>query len=65
MSVFTLGKVQLGYVRQLAGWRVVSAGLGGFVALSVLPPALAPRYGGRIAPSFGVFLSVGAAKHQM
>jgi hypothetical protein len=45
--------------------RGVQPGLGGTAALSFLPPALAPRYSGRIAPSFGVFFSLQAARHQM
>jgi hypothetical protein len=64
-SVFTLGKLQGGYVRSFDAWKGVVPGIGGTAALSVLPPALAPRYSGRVAPSFGVFFSLRAARHQM
>ena len=64
-SVFAIGKVQLGYVRHLSAMRGVQPGIGGTVPLSVLPPALAPRYSGRTAPSVGVFFSLQAARHQM
>jgi hypothetical protein len=64
-SVFTIGKVQLGYVRHLAATRGVVPGIGGSVAVSLLPPQLAPRYSGRIAPGCSLFLSLQAARHQM
>jgi hypothetical protein len=64
-SVFTLGKLQGGYVRSFDAWKGVVPGIGGTAALSVLPAALAPRYSGRVAPSFGVFFSLRAARHQM
>lgn len=64
-SVFAIGKVQLGYVRHLNAMRGLQPGIGGTVSLSFLPPALAPRYSGRTAPSVGVFFSLQAAKHRM
>jgi hypothetical protein len=64
-SVFTIGKVQLGYVRRLTTTRGVVPGIGGSVAVSLLPPQLAPHYSGRAAPSFGLFFSLQAARHQM
>ena len=64
-SIVPIGKVQLGYVRHLRAMKGVQPGLGGTAALSFLPPALAPRYSGRTAPSFGVFFSLQAARHQM
>lgn len=64
-SVVPIGKVQIGYVRHLKSMKGVQPGLGGSVALSFLPPELAPRYSGRTAPSFGVFFSIQAARHQM
>ena len=64
-SVFAVGKVQLGYVRHFTATKGMVPGVGGTVAVSVLPPELAPRYSGRIAPSFGLFFSVQAARHQM
>ena len=64
-SVFANAKVQTGYVRQLSLIGGLSTSFGGSVALSLLPPQLAPRYGGRIARSFALFYSVSAARHQM
>lgn len=40
---------------RLTSRRGVAPGIGGTVAISVLPPALAPRYSGRTARSYGVF----------
>jgi hypothetical protein len=64
-SVFSIGKVQVGYVRYLRPTKGVQPGIGGTVAISLVPAALAPRYSGRTAPSFGVFFSVQAARHRM
>jgi hypothetical protein len=64
-SVFTTGKVQLGYVRHLRSMKGIVPGIGGTVALSVLPPARAPRYSGRVAPSFAIFFGVRPARHVM
>lgn len=64
-SVLAVGKVQMGYVRHLRATKGMVPGLGATVSLSVLSPELAPRYSGRTAPSFGVFASFQAAKHQM
>lgn len=64
-SVFTIGKLQGGYIRSFGAWRGVVPGIGGTAAISLIPPALAPRYSGRVAPSFGVYVSLRAARHQM
>jgi hypothetical protein len=65
LSVFTVGKIQAGYTRHLRGRGGVAPGIGGSVALSLLPPQLAPRYSGRVAPGFALFFSLRAARHQM
>lgn len=64
-SVFAIGKVQVGYVRHLRATKGLVPGIGGTVALSLLSPELAPRYSGRTAPSFAMFFSLQAARHQM
>ena len=64
-SVFAIGKVQFGYVRHLSATRGVVPGIGGSVAVSLLPSQLAPHYSGRAASSVGVFFSLQAARHQM
>jgi hypothetical protein len=64
-SVFVVGKLQFGYVRHLKRTRGLLPGVGGTFSLSILPSELAPRYSGRLAPGFGVFFSVQAARHEM
>jgi hypothetical protein len=63
--VFTVGKIQAGYVLHVGPWRGLATGIGGSVSASFLPPELGPRYSGRVAPGFGVFLSVRPAGHVM
>jgi hypothetical protein len=63
--VFTVGKIQVGYVRHLRPWRGLTSGIGGTVAASLLPPELGPRYSGRVAPAFGVFLNLRPSRHPM
>lgn len=57
-QVFTVGKLQAGYVRHLKPWNGWVPGLGASVSASAVPELLAPRYGGRIAPGFGVFVTI-------
>lgn len=64
-DVFTVGKLQAGYTRCLALWRGMTPGIGGALSAAVVPPYLAPRYGGRISPGFSIFLTVRPAAHQM
>jgi hypothetical protein len=64
-SIFTVGKVQLGYVRHLPAAKGLVPGLGGAVAISLLSRELAPRYSRRAAPSLAVFFTLQAARHQM
>jgi len=53
-----VAKLQVGYLQQFATVKGWAAGLGGHVNLSLVPRGLAPRYGGRVAPGLGVFLSL-------
>jgi hypothetical protein len=64
-SIFTTGKLQAGYVRLLKPWNGLVVGIGGTVAASVVPPELVPRYLHRVAPGFGMFLTVRPARHRM
>ena len=64
-SVFTLGKLQLGYVRYLAPRFGAQLGFGGSVSGSMVPVALEPRYGARVNPGFAVFMSVRPGAHRM
>lgn len=63
--VFPVGKAQAGYVRYLNSWKGMSPGIGGMASLSLVPSGLASRYGGRIAPGFGVFFSLRPSRHSM
>jgi hypothetical protein len=62
-SIFTLGKLQAGYVRQFKPWKGLEPGIGGTITASFVLAELASRYEGRVAPSFGVFLTVKPARH--
>jgi len=64
-EVFVVGKVEGGYVRYSRGWKGIVAGIGGTASANIVPAALAPRYSGRVAPGFGVFVTVRPARHQM
>ncbi|MFN7917102.1 MAG: hypothetical protein U0Q55_17290 [Vicinamibacterales bacterium] len=57
-SVFTVGKVQLGYARALRTTGGVRVSAGATVSAGLLPPLLAPRYEGRVAPGAGVFIRI-------
>jgi hypothetical protein len=61
-SLVAPGKVQAGYVRHLPAMAGLVPGIGGSVALSLLPPELALRYFGRVAPSFAMFFSLRPAR---
>jgi hypothetical protein len=62
-EVFTVGRIQAGYVRYMNARRGLQPGVGGSVSFSLVPEPLAPRYGGRVAPGFGLFLTVRPAAH--
>jgi hypothetical protein len=62
-AVFTVGKIQAGYAHYLRSTRGVQFGFGGSIAASLVPSALAPRYGGRVAPGVAGFLTVRPAAH--
>jgi hypothetical protein len=64
-SVFSVGKIQVGYVRHLQATKGLVPGLGGTVSVSLLSRELAPRYSGRAAPSFAIFFNLQAARHAM
>jgi hypothetical protein len=57
-ATFTVQKLQLGYARQFAEGHGLRSGLGGSVGISIVPEALRPFYGGRVAGEFTVFLTV-------
>ena len=63
--IFTVGKLQAGYVRYFRARNGLMPGIGGTVAVSMVPGELETRYYGQLAPSFGVFLVLRPARHMM
>ena len=64
-AVFGMGKLQMGYLRHFPSLKGLVPGVGVTAAVSLVPTAFAPRYGGRAAPSYGVFVNVRPARHAM
>ncbi len=62
-QIFTLGKLQGGYVRHFATRAGLVPAVGASVSASIVPPLLAPRYEGRIAPGFAFFVNLRPARH--
>jgi len=56
-QVFNLGKVALGYTRQLTAGSL-RPGLGAELSLSFVPSALKPFYGSTVAPGIAVYASI-------
>jgi hypothetical protein len=65
VTIFTVAKIQAGYVRTFWTGKGMATGVGGTVSVSIVPPALESRYSGRFAPGFGVFLTVRPSRHAM
>ena len=63
--VFTVGKLEAGYVRHFRPWKQVVPGVGAVISANLVPPELAPRYSGQVAPGFGVFLTIRPSRHLM
>lgn len=64
-AIFTVAKLQGGYVRTVGTWKGWRVGIGGTVSASIVPPLLAPRYEGRVAPGAGAFLNFAPPRHRM
>jgi hypothetical protein len=64
-EVFTVGKIQFGYTHFLRPAYGLQLGIGGSIAASLVPSALAPRYGGRVTPGVAVFLTLRPSAHAM
>ena len=62
-TIFTVGKVQAGYVRSFSTGSGIGLGIGGTASVSLVPPALVPRYPRRANPGVGVFASIRPARH--
>jgi hypothetical protein len=63
--VFTIGKIQAGYVRSFKAWKNLVPGIGGSATLNFVPVELEIQYDGRVRPGFAVFFNLRPAKHAM
>ena len=63
-TIYTIGKIQAGYVRSFQLWHGLALSGGGTASVSLVPPALVPRYPKRANPGFGVFLSIRPPRHR-
>jgi hypothetical protein len=64
-EILTVGKLEAGYLWQFRSLKGLVPGVGGTASVSLLPPVLGSRYGGRAAPGFGLFVSLRPARHAM
>ena len=64
-DVFTVAKLQAGYVRYFEPWASFKPGIGGTLSMSLIPTALEPVYGQRATLGFGVFLTLRPAAMSM
>jgi hypothetical protein len=64
-KMFTVAKLQGGYARTVGSWRGWRFGIGATVSASIVPPLLAPRYEGRVAPGAGAFVNFAPPRHRM
>ena len=64
-QVFSLSKLQAGYVRHFASCRGLVPGIGATISASIVPALLTPHYEGRVAPGFALFVSFRPARHEM
>lgn len=55
-SVFPVGKIEGGFVRQFRGRWGILPGVGSVVSANLVGPALAPRYSGNVAWGIGAFI---------
>ena len=62
--ILPTAKLQAGYVRDLGVRGPLAIGVGGTVAVSVIPTELVARYDGRLAPSAAVFVVL-RPRHRM
>ena len=62
-TIYTIGKIQAGYLRSFGSWNGLVLGAGGTSSISLVPAALVPRYPRRTNPGFGVFASIRPARN--
>ena len=64
-SILTVGKLEIGYARYLAGWKGTVIGFGGAFTAAIVPDELVSRYYGHVAPGLAVFVNIRPARHPM
>jgi hypothetical protein len=64
-SIFTVAKLEAGYIRHLGARKSLVPGLGATVSANIVAPQLRPRYGGRTTFGFGLFLSLRPSVHSL
>lgn len=64
-QIFTVGKIEAGYVRQFRAWHSLVPGVGAVASANIVPPALATRYSGQVAWGFGVYFVLRPVSHVM
>jgi hypothetical protein len=64
-EVFTVAKLQAGYVRYFEPWGSFKPGVGGTLSMSLVPTALDAAYGQRATFGFGVFVTLRPAAMAM
>ena len=64
-EIFTVGKLQAGYMRSFRAWKGLMPGIGGSITLNFVPEKLSEQYDGRVRPGFAVFFNVRPTRHVM
>jgi hypothetical protein len=64
-DVFTVAKLQAGYVRYFESWGSLKPGVGGTLSMSLIPTALDAVYGQRATFGFGIFVTLRPAAMAM
>lgn len=57
-GIFTVAKLQGGYVRYLKPWRGLQPGFGGGLSAGIVPSALESEYGNRVNFGIAVFATL-------
>ena len=64
-EIFTVAKLQGGYVRYLKPWRGLQPGFGGGLSAGIVPSALESAYGSRVNFGIAVFATLRPSSHGM
>lgn len=64
-DIFTVAKLQAGYVRYLKSWHGLTPGFGGGLSAGIVPSALESAYGSRVNLGLAVFATIRPGRHGM